>query len=82
MGDFNGKVKDMKDRLLFNKNDIYSDLAQDSCTLIEKRSSQDMQSPDSYGKRLIQLCITLGINIVNGRVGIDRDIGKFTNQKL
>ena len=30
-----------------------------------------MHNTDSYGKKIIQLCITLGINIVNGRVGHD-----------
>ena len=55
----------MEDRLLLNKYDIFSDLAEDSCTPIGKRSSQDMHNPDLYGKKLIQLCITLGINIVN-----------------
>ena len=80
MGDFNAKIKDMEDRLLLNKHDIFSDLAEDSCTPIVKRSSQDMHNPDLYGKKLIQLCITLGINIVNGRVGIDKDIGKFTTK--
>merc|ERR1711867_109209 len=39
-----------------------------------------MHPVDKYGKKLIQLCVTLGINIVNGRAERDAGIGKFTTR--
>ena len=80
MGDFNAKTRDMDDRLLLSKHDMFYDLSEDSGTPSGIRASQDMHSTDLYGKKLIQLCITLGINIVNGRVGHDRGIGGFTTK--
>ena len=80
IGDFNSKTRDMEDRLSLNKHDVFFDLEEDCGISIGKRSSQDMHPVDKYGKKLIQLCVTLGINIVNGRAGRDAGIGKFTTR--
>ncbi len=41
------------------------------------RSSED-RSVNEYGRRLLELCISTGLRIVNGRLGQDQGHGKFT----
>ena len=43
----------------------------------EHRSNAD-KCINNYGKRLIELCISLGMFIANGRVGADAKHGKVT----
>ena len=79
-GDFNAKTRDIEDCLTVNNYDAFFDLEEDQGIFIGKRASQDLHETDMYGKKLIQLCITTGINIVNGRVGRDKGIGKCTTK--
>ena len=41
------------------------------------RASKD-KTTNSYGKELLDLCISSELRIVNGRVGSDKDKGDFT----
>ena len=79
-GDFNAKTQNSSDCLTLNSYDAFFDLEEDQGVFIGKRASQDLHEIDMYGRKLIQLCITTGTNIVNGRVGRDKGIGKFTTK--
>ena len=46
-------------------------------TFSEKRLSLD-NIVNSHGRRLIDMCKSLGLYIMNGRCGLDRDVGKLT----
>ena len=39
-------------------------------------SSQDKKI-NEYGRKLVNLCISSNLRIINGRLGMDRDIGKY-----
>ena len=38
----------------------------------------DKKPTADYGKRLLSLCKSLDVHIVNGRVGNDKNVGNFT----
>ena len=46
-------------------------------TVLDKRVSQDSKV-NEYGRKLINLCISTGLRIVNGRLHEDKDMGKYT----
>ena len=43
-----------------------------------QRLSQDISSPNNYGHRLIDFCLSSNFFILNGRCGLDKNIGKTT----
>lgn len=44
----------------------------------ETRVTQDAHRPNNYGNKLIEFCKTLGLYIMNGRVGKDQYVGALT----
>ena len=62
-----------EERLLLNNLHIL-----DECNVPYLRYSQDKHKIDKYGQRLLDLCKSLGLFFVNGRVGSDRCIGNLT----
>ena len=42
------------------------------------RYSEDNKSVNNYGKKLLDMCKTTGLLIVNGRIGLDKGLGKYT----
>jgi hypothetical protein len=50
----------------------------DTPDILPNRSSSDNSRINNYGNRLLELCASLGIYIVNGRCGKDTDIGRNT----
>ena len=44
-----------------------------------RRASEDATSPiTEYGHKLLNLCSITGLRIMNGRVGMDKGVGKYT----
>ena len=43
-----------------------------------ERFSQDRRNVDNYGKLLLKLCKAVGMLILNGRLGADKGIGRYT----
>jgi hypothetical protein len=50
----------------------------EECNIPAIRCSQDKHKIDKYGNRLLDLCRSLELFFVNGRVGTDRGIGQPT----
>ncbi|CAG2247273.1 unnamed protein product [Mytilus edulis] len=50
----------------------------EECGIPVVRQSQDKHKVDKYGKKLLELCRSLELFFVNGRVGNDKDIGLTT----
>ena len=46
-------------------------------TVLEKQVSQESKV-NEYGRKLIHVCISTGLRIVNGRLHEDKDMGKYT----
>ena len=80
LGDFNAKTKTLPDFIETDKFDsslFYSDDAEHVDTT---RYNQDLHEPDDYGHNLINLCKVQNLLIVNGRLGKDHGLGKFTTR--
>lgn len=75
-GDFNAHTGENPDFFEDVANVDNSD--NDSRLTLPSRSSQDNMRINNYGNRLLELCSSLGIYIVNGRCGKDCGIGKTT----
>ena len=81
-GDFNSRTGNLNDSLelsdternLFCVDDFVSDMVQESFT---KRVNQDKQI-NKNGRELIELCKVTELKILNGRVGKDEGVGKYT----
>ena len=91
LGDFNAHTKNVNeyididshilnacnishdDQILINKLHVLEE-----CDVSTVRSSQDVSKIDRYGKRLLELCTSTQIFIVNGRCGSDKNIGHCT----
>ena len=77
LGDLNARAGQLKDYIALDAvpdsmpNHVYS------VDVSTPRASQDLTA-NAYGKNLIDLCITTGLRIANGRCGLDNGIGKFT----
>ena len=77
MGDLNARIGLLNDNIV--RDTIPNNVP---CTLYcvsesLPRVSQDI-TVNMYGKQLIDICINTGLQIVNGRVGADRGIGRYT----
>ena len=81
LGDFNARTSNLNDTLFIDENTIHNlnidsemlDCSFSQNTLsISDRVSYDKKI-NNYGYRLIELCKTFGINIVNGRYGMDKN---------
>ena len=78
-GDFNVHTQVLEDWIVEDNPEYLpvSDSYECDCNL-SIRSNQDIKPVNKYGIKLIELCHTTGLRIVNGRVGNDNGIGKFT----
>ncbi|MEW8548127.1 MAG: reverse transcriptase family protein, partial [Candidatus Thiodiazotropha sp.] len=85
-GDFNARTSNLDDSLFIDDNtlnnlnidfDMLDCSGSHNVSSIPDRVSYD-KKVNNYGYRLIELCKTLGINILNGRCGMDKNLGLFT----
>ena len=86
LGDFNARTSNLNDTLFIDENTVHNlniDFKMLNCSYsqnalsISDRVSYDKKI-NNYGYRLIELCKTFGINILNGRYGMDKNLGLFT----
>ena len=86
LGDFNARTSNLKDTLFIDENTVHNlnidsemlDCSFSQNTLsISDRVSYD-KTINNYGYRLIELCKTFGMNILNGRYGMDKNLSLFT----
>ena len=77
MGDLNARIGLLNDNIVQDTipNNVLCTLYCVSESL--PRVSQD-NTVNTYGKHLIDICVNTGLQIVNGRVGADRGIGRYT----
>ena len=77
MGDLNARIGLLNDNIVqdVTPNNVPCSLYCVSESL--PRVSQDI-TVNTYGKQLIDICIIMGLQIVNGWVGADRGIGRYT----
>lgn len=77
-GDFNARTADFPDYVIDDSADHMHVLPEDYLTdLPLKRVSED-KGYNRYGSELLDFCKQTGLRILNGRVGADIDIGKYT----
>ena len=83
-GDFNAKTKNLPDYLILNEHDDFHKLDGifNEKIIKTQRCSQDEHDADSFGHKLLNLCKTLNIQIINGRLGKDANQGKYTTRNL
>lgn len=78
-GDFNSRTSDNADYVAFDSDSNFDvlpdDYIADKCL---PRFSQDKGHLNSNGTFLLDLCKQTGLRILNGRVGSDAGIGKYT----
>ena len=43
-----------------------------------ERNNQDKHETNAYGRNLLNMCVTTGLRIINGRYGSDANVGTFT----
>ena len=80
IGDMNSRTDESKD-YVENENTRYVPVP-DNYTEdddVPHRTSCDKKAPDEYGHKLIDLCKTCSLRIVNGRVGSDKGVGNYTS---
>ena len=77
-GDFNARTSVLDDSLQVDLS-LHIPVPDDYKveTVLDKRVSQDSKV-NEYGRKLINLCISTGLRIVNGRLHEDKDMGKYT----
>ena len=81
-GDFNARCGNLNDLAVEDNCDSNFEHYTDSNVTLDipPRTSKDLTT-NSYGHRLIEMCQNLNITILNGRAGIDSDIGEFTSKE-
>ena len=74
MGDLNGKTKTAPDYVLdaTHKHSPINDIDQYITDTPVPRRSMDEKSPDTQGRRILELCQSNGLRILNGRTAGDR----------
>ena len=77
-GDLNSRTGSEQDFVIFD-NDVNMDLLPDDYEVDEnlQRFSQD-SSININGRKLLDFCKLNGLRICNGRLGMDKGIGKYT----
>ena len=73
-GNFNARTSDLPDYNQYDSLPLPADYTSD---IGQTRCNSD-HSVYSYGKVLLNLCISSNLRIVNGRIGTDRNVGEFT----
>ena len=76
-GDFNARTGSLPDNILMDSDQYVPVLPEYTVDTPVTRASKD-KTTNSYGKELLDLCISSKLRIVNGRVGSDKDKGDFT----
>ena len=78
-GDFNARTATENDYIENDQAD-YVPLPDDYVidTVPPKRISKDKHPPTNYGWKLLDLCKSCSLRIINGRIGKDREIGEYT----
>lgn len=77
-GDFNARTASNPDFVEHDNDFVHMPLPENySVDGVWPRKSED-KTVNEYGRRLLELCISTGLRIVNGRVGQDQGHGKFT----
>ena len=80
LGDFNAKTRTLSDYVEKNKYTDLADFEEDFPDLELTRHNQDNHEVDEYGFKLLHFCKVQNLCIVNGRVGRDKNVGKFTTK--
>ena len=78
--DLNARTANLKDYLEVSDHEneyLCNEMSLNSCDIQQSRNNDD-KVVNSYGNRLLTLCKTLEIFIVNGRLGEDANRGKLT----
>ena len=60
---------------------LYDEVSLEGLGIPENRKSEEESRHNNYGYRVIEFCKNLGIFILNGRVGQDRNCGRVTCNK-
>ena len=81
-GDFNARVGNLSDTDIAKPhiNDDITESDDLGCFQLA-RQTQDM-TINRYGRRLVSLCKTMKLCLLNGRVGQDKNIGHFTSKNV
>ena len=82
IGDFNSKTKELSDFMVVNENDALYQLEGvfDQKIVKTVRKNQDTHEADLFGLKLLNMCKTHNLQILNGRVGKDEGVGKYTTK--
>ena len=83
-GDFNAKTRDLPDYFILNEHDEFQQLEGifNDKIIKTRRWSQDTHEIDIFGHKLLNLCKVSNVQIVNGRLGNDANLGKYTTRNL
>ena len=79
-GDLNARAANLKDYLEVSDHEneyLCNEMSLNSCDIQQSRNSVD-KIVNNYGNRLLTLCKTLEVFIVNGRLGEDANRGELT----
>ena len=80
-GDFNSKTRELSDFIIVNENDALYQLGVfDQKFIKTARKNQDLHEADQFGHKLLNLCKIHNLQILNGRVGKDEGVGKYTTK--
>lgn len=77
-GDFNAHVGNLLDFVVTDISDDITGGSELEGVSLPIRRSAERVPINNFGRRLIELCISLGIHIVNGRCGTDGNVGQNT----
>ena len=80
LGDFNAKTRTFLDYVEKEKYTDSTGFDDDFPELELTRHNQDNHEVDDYGLKLLHFCKVQNLYIANGRVGRDKNIGKFTTK--
>ena len=76
-GDFNAITKNWTADIQYNKYDFSEEPDDIPDEIFNKIHNQDTREPDTNGNNLLEFCKAQNIHILNGRVGQDKNLGKF-----
>jgi len=78
-GDFNSRTSNLPDFVTDDNASNFGFLPEDYCADVNlTRQSLGNGRLNSYGTQLLDICKQSGLRILNGRVGDDQNIGKYT----
>ena len=80
-GDYNARTGNLKDFIDGNENDFSGDVrmtdSMEALHIEQNRFNMD-KTFNAFGRNLIDMCASQSLLILNGRVGGDKGVGKFT----